>query len=91
MRPGDVLRDRYREVLFGEVWNGTSSPPGGVAETKVSERLAEFPFLSHSLAVDFEQGWRPLSFTTSVDKPATGFGSNSPRCWFIAQVMRPHS
>jgi hypothetical protein len=49
MHPGDVLRDRYREVLFGEVWNGTSSPPGGVAETKVSERLAEFPFLSPSI------------------------------------------
>jgi hypothetical protein len=65
MHPGNVLRDRYREDLFREVWNGTSSPPGGVAETKVSERLVEFPFLSHSLAVDLNVLYHSLLRLTS--------------------------
>jgi hypothetical protein len=54
MHPGDVPRDRYREVLFGEVWSNILAS-GGVAETKISERLAELPFPSHSLAVDFKE------------------------------------
>src|SRR5260370_31138248 len=86
------VADVAREFLHT---TGTLSYPTTQLSGRTGSTQSHFPqvrfWTTSSTVYNGWERYRPLSFTNWNGKPATGLGSNCPRCRFFVQVKQTRS